>query len=80
MSGVTVPTTMRPMSSGVSPARSMACSAASLREIGGRHARIDDVPLADAGPLQDPLVGGVDHLLEVGVGQHPRRHIRRQRS
>ena len=50
-----------------------------LAEIGRRHARIDDVPLADAGALQDPLVGRLDHLLEVGVGQHARRHVGRQR-
>ena len=30
-----------------------------------RHA-----PLADAGAGDDPLVGGVDHPLEVGVGEH----------
>ena len=51
-----------------------------LAEVGGRHAGIDDVPLADAGALQNPLVGRVDQLLEVGVGQHARRHVGRQRS
>ncbi len=34
------------------------------------HARLDDVPLADAGALENPLVGRLDHLLELRVGQH----------
>jgi trehalose synthase len=46
-----------------------------LREVGRRHPRVHDVTLPDAGALQDPLVGGVDHLLEVGVGQQPGRHV-----
>ena len=80
MSGVTVPTMIRPMSFGASPARSMRLRrAASFAEIGRRHARIDDVPLANAGSLQNPLVGGVDHLFEVGVGEDTRRDIGRQR-
>ena len=79
MSGVTVPTTIKPMSSGVSPAFAIALQRRLLAEIRGRDARIDDVALADAGALQNPLVGGVDHLLEIGVGQHARRHVGRQR-
>src|SRR5262249_32734838 len=35
---------------------------------------IQDVALADPGPLYDPGVGGVDHLLQVVVGQLARRH------
>ena len=42
------------------------------------HARIDDMPLADTGALEDPFIAGVDHALEVGVGEHARRHIRGQ--
>ena len=48
-------------------------------EVGGRDAGVDDVPLADAGALQDPLVGGLDHPLEIGVGQQARRHEGRER-
>ncbi len=44
-------------------------------EVGRRDARIDDVALADAGALQDPFVAGLDHLLEIGVGQDFRRDI-----
>ena len=40
-----------------------------LREVRRRHAGIDDVTLANAGALHDPLVGGFDQLLEIGVGQ-----------
>ena len=36
----------------------------------GRHA-----PLADPGPGDDPLVGGVHHPLEILVGQHLRRGV-----
>ena len=56
------------------PASRIAPSRRFLGQVGGRHARLGDVPLADAGPLEDPLVGGVDQLFEVGVGQDPRRH------
>ena len=38
-------------------------------------AAVDDVPLADAGALHDPLVGGRHHLLEVRVRQHARGHV-----
>ena len=78
MSGVVVPTTMKSMSSGVSPAVSIALQRRLAREIRRRDAGIDDVALADAGALHDPLVAGVDHLLEVGVGQHARRHVGRE--
>src|SRR5262245_20734590 len=46
------------------------------REIGGGLALVDDVALADARPLHDPLVVGVHHLLEVGVGQDALRGVR----
>ena len=46
-----------------------------LGEVGRGDAGLGDVALADAGALQDPLVGRVDQLLEVRVGQHPRRHV-----
>ena len=38
--------------------------------VGALGLRIDDPALADSGTLEDPLVRGVDHLLEVGVGEH----------
>ena len=36
---------------------------------GGRFVGGGDVPLLDPGPGDDPFVGGVDHPLEVGVGE-----------
>src|SRR5258708_15095067 len=45
------------------------------REVGGSHAFIHDVPLANAGSLDDPLVVGVNHLFEIGVGQQSRRDV-----
>ena len=79
VSGVVVPTTMKPMSVGREPGfRESPRSAAGSAMSDVRDAGIDDVPLADAGALQDPLVGRVDHLLEIGVRQHARRHVRRQ--
>src|SRR5207237_7094318 len=45
-------------------------------EIGRGHARLRNVPLADAGALQDPLVAGLDHLLEIGIREHPRGNER----
>ncbi len=34
----------------------------------GRHALVDAIPLADAGALDDPFIGGVDHPREGFVG------------
>ena len=78
MSGVTVPTMITSMSSGVRPAFSIAFSRRFSREIAGRDPGVDDVTLLDAGALQDPLVGGLDHLFQIGIGQQLRRHIRGQ--
>ncbi len=41
----------------------------------GRHARLDQVALADAKPLHDPLVRGVYHGRQVGVAEDAWRHI-----
>ena len=78
MSGVTVPTMIRSMSSGVRPARSIAALRGLGREVGRRHAGVHDVPLADPGALHDPVVRGLDELLEICVGQQARRHIGRK--
>ena len=78
MSGVTVPTMIRSMSSGVRPALLDRRERRFLRQIGRRDAGIDDVALANAGALHDPLVRGLDQLLEIGVGQQARRHVRRE--
>jgi hypothetical protein len=49
-------------------------------EIRRRDPRPRDVALANADALHDPLVGRVEHLLEIGIGQDSRRHVRRQRD
>ena len=79
VSGVVVPTTMNSMSVGVEPGLGDGGARRFGGEVGGGHARIDDVALANAGALQDPLVGRLDEALEVAVGQHPRRHVGRER-
>ena len=75
MSGVVVPTMMTPMSSALMPGLRERLDRRLLRQVRRGHAGIDDVALADAGALQDPLVVGVDHALEIVVGQQPRRHV-----
>src|SRR5262249_30916879 len=45
-------------------------------EIGRGLALVDDPPLADAAALNDPLVAGLDHPLEIGVAQHALRSVR----
>ena len=75
VSGVVVPTTMKPIWSAVMPGLRHRPFGGDLREVRGGDAGLGDVALADPGALQDPLVGGVDQLLEVGVGQHARRHV-----
>jgi hypothetical protein len=45
------------------------------REIAGRLAVGRAAALADAGARGDPLVGGIDDLLEIGVGDDLLRQI-----
>src|SRR6185503_16675345 len=42
---------------------------------GGRDAVVGRVALLDARPFEDPLVVGVDELLQVAVGDHARRRV-----
>src|SRR5262249_19553849 len=56
----------------------------SLDRLARRHRRVArdalvgarDVPLANAGALDDPLIGGVEHPLEIGVGEDSGRRGR----
>ena len=43
------------------------------REAGGGLGRFRDAAFADAGALDDPVVGGLDPLLELGVREAPLR-------
>ena len=42
---------------------------------GAEPLALEDVPFLDAGALDDPLVAGVDHLRQFGIGEHVGRHI-----
>src|SRR5439155_20256664 len=42
----------------------------------GGLALVGDAALTDSAALEDPLVAGLHHLLEVGVGQDPRGRVR----
>ena len=37
---------------------------------------LEDVAFADAGTLDDPLVAGIDHLGQLGVGENVRRILK----
>ena len=73
-SGVQVQSSTRSRSAPVTPARAMARSDGLDGETGGGAA---DAPLADPGALDDPLVAGVERVLEVDVGDDLVGHRRR---
>ena len=45
------------------------------RKIAGRNPLVDEMTLADADALHDPLVIGVDKFFEVGVGEKAGRNV-----
>ena len=57
------------MASGVRPACLIAAAPASMARLAVVSPSRGDAAFADAGALDDPLVAGVDALLEVGVGE-----------
>ena len=70
MSGVTVPTMMTSTSVGCNAARRQTLLRRLDAHIADALSLGQHVPLADTGPLHDPLVVGVHHLFEVFIGQH----------
>ena len=76
--------TMASRSGRVMPARSIAVIAASRLSMATDCSGPRDAALPDAGALHDPLVGGVQGLAEVGVGDDrrvaPRRRCRPSRQ
>ena len=70
-SGLAVASTMLSSSAAVTPARSSADLARLATQHGDGLLRPRDPPLPDAGALDDPLVGRVEHPGEVVVGEHP---------
>ncbi len=80
MSGVTVQT-MIASSSVASMPRSCEHDARGFdRHIGRRDFGRGDVALRNSGSLENPLVAGVDHFLEILIGQHARRHVAAERT
>ena len=71
-SGVQVASTSRPTSSGVRSAALRASVTASAASDAVVSVGRDPAPLGDARAAADPLVGGVEHRLEVGVGHDAR--------
>ena len=70
MSGVTVPTMMRSMSSALMPRRSSASCAAAAASSEVPVPFLGDAALADAGALEDPLIGRVDEGFEIVVAEN----------
>jgi len=60
---------------GVNAAAAQAVARGLGGEVAGGYALVHDVALMDAGALDDPLVVGGDHLLEVGVGEKAGRNV-----
>jgi hypothetical protein len=45
------------------------------RQIAGGDAFVHQVTLADASALQDPLIGGINHLLEILIAKDARWNV-----
>ena len=73
--GVTVATMMTSTSVGWMPRAARQLRGGFDGKVAGGDALVDEVAFADAGALDDPLVVGVDHFFEVGVGQQAGRNV-----
>ena len=73
-SGLAVARTMESRSWGVRPASWSAFLLASATQHGDGLVGAGDMPLSDAGALDDPFVGRIEHPGEVGIGQHAGRN------
>ena len=65
---------------GVDPALLERLARGLHRQIRSGDVGIGDVALGDSGALQNPLIVGLDHLLQVVVGEHARGHVATQRA
>ena len=45
------------------------------REVAGGHSFFDNVPFANSDAGENPVIGGVDHFLQVGVGEKARWNV-----
>ena len=70
VSGVQVATMIRSMLERIDPAQFQRLLRGLRAHVGGEFVLRRDAPLADAGARADPLVARIDHLLQLGVGQH----------
>ena len=75
MSGVTVPTIIASRSEGFDAAFGERFLRRLHRKIAGRNPFVDEMTLADADALHDPLVIGVDNFFEIGVGEKAGRNV-----
>ena len=75
MSGVAVATRMRSISSRCDSGLLDRGEGGFRRHVAGVFIFRGDAAFFDAGARRDPLVVGVDHLREVGVGQNFFRHV-----
>ena len=80
MSGVTVATMSASRSEGREAALDQRLSGSLGGEVAGGYSFIYDVALANAGALDDPVVGGFYHLFQIVVGQQARRDVGAQGS
>ena len=75
MSGVTVPTMIASMSVGAQAALRQGFLGRFDGQIAGGDAFVHDMAFANADARHDPLVGGLDHFFQVGIGQQAGRDI-----
>ena len=74
-SGVVVPTRTKSISLGARPALLERRERGSIREVARRLVVRRDVSLLDAGAGTDPLIGSLDHLLEIEVREDLGRQV-----
>ena len=70
-SGVVVPKAMKSTSSGGDAGRLERAPCGDFRQVDRRFVLRRDVAALDAGTGADPLIGGVDHFLEIVIGHDP---------
>ncbi len=79
-SGVTVQTMMASISDAVDAALREGALGGLDGHIGSGHFRARDMAFADAGAVHNPLVVGLDHFLQVLVGEKAGRGVAPQRA
>ena len=75
MSGVTVATMIASRSEGSRCALGKDFFGSLQAQIAAGHTFFRQVAFANSSAIENPLVSGIDHLLQVSVGKHPGRDI-----